>query len=102
MKCPVCLNEINEESICPVCGADIDIQLDNDNIVWKLLISVDSLIEAEMLKANLESADIPVFVFSKQDTAYRMSVNDFSAVEVLVPEQFLNEAKNVLKDINEE
>lgn len=102
MKCPVCLNKIEEESICLVCGADIDIELDPENIKWRLLKTLDSQIEAEMLKANLESAEIPVFLFSKQDSAYRMSVNDFSAVEVLIPEQFLNEAKNILKDINEE
>ncbi len=102
MKCPVCLNQIKEESICPVCGAEIEINIDSENIEWELLTSVDSMIEAEMLKANLESAEIPVFLFSKQDTAYRMSVNDFSKVEILVPKQFLSEANIFLKDIRDD
>jgi hypothetical protein len=99
MKCNICLSDIEEESICPVCGAEIDICLDPDKIEWELLISVDSIIEAEMFKANLESADIPVFVFSKQDTAYRLSVNDFSKVDILVPKQYLKEAKIILNDL---
>lgn len=99
MKCSVCLSEFESQSLCPVCGAQNEIDLDKENIDWRLLYTVASLIEGEMIKANIESAEIPVFLFSKQDSAYRLSVNDFSNVEIYVPKEYLNEAKIILNDI---
>ena len=100
MICPTCKNEIEEQSVCPVCGSEIEIDLvSKDRIDWKLLYISNSRIEAEMLKANLESAEIPVFLFSKEDTAYVLSINQFSKVELYVPKEFYKEAVEFIREI---
>lgn len=97
MKCNVCLSEIKPSSICPVCGAEIEIVLNNQSdINWKNVYDAPNMIEAEIIKALLKSADIPVFLFSKQDTAYVMNVNDFSKVEIYVPSEFVDESVRLI------
>lgn len=101
MKCNVCLNEIEESSICPVCGAELEVVL-GDEIDWELVYTTNNMIDAEMVKANIESAEIPVHLFSKQDSTYSFTFSEFSKVELYVPKQFLLESGKILNEIKEE
>lgn len=69
----------------------------NDNWV-ELLVTYDSL-EAEMIKDLLESGEIPVVIRSAKVSPYPVNVGKIGEVKVLVREEDLEKAKEVLKDI---
>lgn len=59
-------------------------------------------LEAEMIKAFLEAQDIPVTL--NQESIGRtigLSAGTLGEVQVLVPENYVAEAKNVLKEMSE-
>ena len=59
-------------------------------------------LEAEMIKAFLEAQDIPVTL--NQESVGRtigLSAGTLGEVQVLVPDNYVAEAKNVLKEMSE-
>jgi len=66
--------------------------------VWAVLAQINPL-EAEVLKAALEMADIPVV--TRREAYGRvigLTVGDLGEVEVLVPEERLAEARSLTSD----
>jgi len=66
---------------------------------WKLVYITNTQIEAEHFKANLEGAEIPVQVLSQFDTSRGITVGGFAVVKIYVPEEFFDEAKKIIEDI---
>lgn len=63
-----------------------------------LLVTYDSL-EAEMIKDLLESGEIPVVIRSAKVSPYPVNVGKIGEVKVLVRDEDLEKAKELLKDI---
>ena len=60
---------------------------------WAEVLETQSLQEASLIKAVLEEHYIPAVVLNRMSSAY----NSFGLVAVLVPGQFLEKAKALLK-----
>ena len=65
---------------------------------WSIVYTTQYEYEAEMLKANLESAGIPCVVFSTKDHTYFMTVG-FGIVKVLVPKDKKDIALKIIEDL---
>jgi len=63
---------------------------------WVAICSTSTQYEAEMIKANLESAGIPATVFSQSDRMYFTTVGDLAVTEVMVPKDEAEEAARYL------
>jgi len=63
-----------------------------------LLVTYDSL-EAEMIKDLLESGEIPVVIRSAKVSPYPVNIGKIGEVKVLVREEDIEKAKELLKDI---
>jgi len=55
-----------------------------------------------MYRANLEGAEIPVQIMSQADTAFALNLGDMEIVKIYVPEEFAEEAAEIIKSINDE
>lgn len=67
-----------------------------DNVVYV----ASGMLEAESIKILLESFEIPAYV--NQESAgltYGLTVGPLGEVDVLVPEQYLSQAKNVIEEM---
>ncbi|TAL67036.1 MAG: hypothetical protein EPN82_15805 [Bacteroidetes bacterium] len=100
MKCQVCNSDINEVSTCPVCGAEIEPENINlKHYPWLLVYTTNTLIDAEMFKANLESADIPVHILSQIDSTRQLTIGDLAIVKIYVPSIYESDAKAIIEQI---
>jgi len=99
LVCEICKNFIDEVSICPFCGADIEIEID-ENTNWEILITTNDLIEATNIKGLLEGSNIPVTILSQQDTTRMFTVGNLAIIKVMVPLPYYSEAKELLNIIN--
>jgi len=62
----------------------------------------NGLLEAESVKILLESFEIPAFINQESlGTTYGLSIGALGEVEVIVPIKFINQAKKVIKDMEE-
>lgn len=55
--------------------------------------------EAEMIKANLENAGIEAMIFNQQDHAYFLTVGSMARVNVMVPNDRVNEAQKIIESL---
>jgi hypothetical protein len=99
MKCSICLNEFEDQSLCPYCGAEQEINVKSDEIEWVQVYVTNDRIDAEMVKSNLESAEIPVHLFSKIDSTYSFTFSEFAKVELYVPKQYVLESEKIIEAI---
>jgi len=67
----------------------------SDKIKWICIYKSNNKFDAEVVKGNLESYDVPCVVINKQDSSYI----SFGYVELHVPEEFKTQAETILKDI---
>ncbi len=67
---------------------------------WAVAYVSSTEYEAEMVKANLENAGIEAMIFNQQDHAYFLTVGSMARVNVMVPNDRMNEAKNVIETLN--
>lgn len=103
MKCPVCTSEINGLlTKCPVCGAVVDPELDSGTFPWALVYTTNTMIDAGMFKANLESAGIPVQILSQVDSTRMFTIGSLAIVKLYVPSPLLNDALEIIKAIEED
>ncbi|MBI5325258.1 MAG: DUF2007 domain-containing protein [Ignavibacteriae bacterium] len=57
------------------------------------------MIDAEMFKANLESADIPVHILSQVDSTRQLTIGDLAIVKIYVPSIYETDAKAIIQQI---
>ncbi|MFP4370442.1 MAG: DUF2007 domain-containing protein [Candidatus Kapaibacterium sp.] len=100
MKCFMCNNELGEDEIrCGICG-----HINNDNIAydklnWVVVYVTNSVIDAEMFKANLEGADIPAQVLSQVDSTRMFTLGELAKVKIFVPDYLIEDAREIIKAI---
>ena len=105
MICPKCEYEYVEGiNICPDCNTElISVEEFEGHLVhpedWIIIYTCDESYEAEMFKANLESANIETLIISQKDRNYP-SVGNFSVIKILVKKTDQSEALEIINDIN--
>ncbi|MEN6510813.1 MAG: DUF2007 domain-containing protein [Chloroherpetonaceae bacterium] len=75
---------------------------DDNDYDWEIVYTTNREIDAEMYKANLEGAGIPVNILSQVDTTRMLTMGDLAVVKIYVPIQFFNSAKEIIDAINSE
>lgn len=101
-QCPQC-KSILDEGICQVCGFRAEISdINKSDIKWVIALTTNNLIDAEMYKTQLESAEIPVVVHSQIDSTRMFTVGHLAIVKVYVPSSQLNDALEIIDDIQKE
>ena len=68
----------------------------SDTIKWVCIFKTNNKFEAEVMKGNIESADIPCVILNKQDSSYL----SFGYVELHVPEERKAEVEQLLSEDN--
>lgn len=66
--------------------------MDNANTKWVCIFKTNRRFEAEAVRGNLESAEIPCILLNKQDSTYMA----FGYVELHVPEENKEAAERIL------
>lgn len=107
MICPKCEAEyVKGVTVCADCGTKLIPKEDYElNLVhhedWKVIYSTDVIYEADMIKANLEGANIECIVLSQKDKNFP-SAGDLSIIKILVKKEDSDDAMNIIEDINKE
>jgi hypothetical protein len=105
MICPKCEYEyVDRIKSCPDCGAElVSVEQFEGNLVhpkdWAVIHAGSDLIEAEMLKANLEGAEIESIIISQKDRNI-LYLGEVSPVKLLVKKKDAEEALLIINDIN--
>lgn len=105
MICPKCEYEYHEGvSSCPDCNAElISVKDFEGNLIhpkdWVIVYSCENEVEADMLKANLEGADIDSLILNQNDRSFPV-VGDLSVVKLLVKKNDADDAVAIINDIN--
>lgn len=81
---------------------DDDKEFDDNDYDWEIVYTTNREIDAEMYKANLEGAGIPVNILSQVDTTRMFTIGNLAVVKIYVPIQFFNSAKEIIDAINSE
>lgn len=104
MICPQCENEfIDGIKECPECKKDlVSIDEFEGHLVtpkdWAIVYESELAYEADMLKANLEGADIETLILNQQDRNFPAQ-GDFSVIKVMVRKNDAAEALKIINDI---
>lgn len=105
MICPKCEYEYHEGvTTCPDCSAElVSVEDFEGNLIhpkdWVIVYSCENEVEADMLKANLEGADIESLILNQNDRSFPV-VGDLSVVKLLVKKRDANDAVAIINDIN--
>jgi len=67
-----------------------------------LVYTTNTEIEGQMLRANLEGAEIPVHLLSQVDTTRNFTVGGLAIVKLYVPERFAQDAIAIINAIEKE
>ena len=67
---------------------------------WAVLLVTGFDYEAQMVKTNLERAEIECLVFSQQDHALFFTIGDLAKVKVMVPKSKLLQAQKLLEELD--
>jgi hypothetical protein len=68
----------------------------SDKIKWVCVYKSNSRFDAEVVKGNVESNNIPCVMINKQDSTYMA----FGYVELHVPEEFKTQAETIIQQSN--
>lgn len=106
MICPKCEYEyIDGIEVCPDCQTSLipDEEFEGHLVTpkdWIIAYTTEHSYEAEMLKSNLEGADIETLVLNQQDRNFPAQ-GDFSVIKVLVKKSDSEDALKIINDIEE-
>ena len=104
--CPSCKKGF-EPSIkyCSECGGELiaspKVELSWNENDFTLLTVCTQLYEAEIIKANLESADIETIILSQQDSNYPC-LGNASAIKIFIRKENEELAREYLENINQQ
>lgn len=70
--------------------------LDFEN--WKKAATVSTMIDAIALQSLLDINQIPVKIINQQDRSYVVTQGDLSVIKLLVPDEYLENASELLKN----
>ncbi|MFA7287949.1 MAG: DUF2007 domain-containing protein [Melioribacteraceae bacterium] len=107
MICPNCESEYIDGIItCADCGIELIPEKEFEgNLItpadWVIAFTSMDPIEVDMLKANLEGADIECLILSQKDSSYNISNSNFSLVKLLVKKSDAKTAAEIINDIND-
>ncbi len=105
MICPKCEYEYVESTkVCPDCQTElIPVDEFEGNLVhpsdWVIIYSCEKIYEAEMLKSNVDGANIETLVLNQKDRSLPLE-GDLSIIKVLVKKSDIEEALSILEDID--
>jgi hypothetical protein len=105
MICPRCEYEyIDGINVCADCGSElIPVEEFAGNLIhpkdWIVAFTCEEPYEADMMKANLEGAEIECIIISQKDRSYP-SIGDLAGVKLLVKKKDADVAVQIIKDIN--
>ena len=106
MICPKCECEyVDGIKACSDCGIDlIPVEEFEGNLShpkdWVIVYTGNDLIETEMLKANLNGAEIDSIILSQKDRSY-LYLGEVSPIKLLVKRKDADEALQIINDIFE-
>jgi hypothetical protein len=102
MRCPICLHELSEDDLrCPYCSARVDRDegaegTEGESITWKIIRTVSTDVEANLIAGQLRSFGVPAFVLSQVDSTRGLTVGALAVAKVFVPEAMMAEAESIL------
>ena len=94
--CPNCTYEYIEGiEVCPDCGTRLVKELiDHD---WVVVYTSDQLYDVQMMKDELESAEIEATILSQKDSNFPVT-GDLAVIKLLVKSEDAESAINFIKD----
>ena len=103
--CPNCKYEyVPGITICPDCNSPLVDAIELENYTelserdWVLIYSAFSEIDANMLKENLESAEIAVSILSQKDSSFPVP-GDLSPIKLFVKKADVQEALEFIQEV---
>ena len=105
MICPKCEYEyLDSIAVCPDCNSELVTKEDFEGHLihpndWVIVYSCAEDLEADMLKSNLEGADIEVLILNQNDHNFPV-IGDLSVIKVLVKKEDAQDASAIIDDIN--
>ena len=105
MICPKCEYEyLDSIAVCPDCNSELVTKEDFEGHLihpndWVIVYSCAEDLEADMLKSNLEGADIEVLILNQNDHNFPV-IGDLSVIKVLVKKEDAKDASAIINDIN--
>lgn len=104
MICPKCEAEYLEGvKVCADCNVELISKEEYEkNLIqekdWDIVYTTDVRYEAEMLKTNLESANIKTIILSQKDHSFP-TPGDLAVIKLIVRRKDFEDAKSIISDI---
>lgn len=101
--CPECGEEYRETvELCPECGVKLIHKKEKEKEKrdsryrnWEIVYTSSELYQAEIIKSNLESADIECVILNQKDSSFNLD-GAVGLVKVLVPKDKVPEALTII------